>query len=55
MMGLGASLNLFIIDFGLAKRYKDPKTGTHISLVKHNVIIIIVIFIISSLFFVLMK
>ncbi len=22
--------NLYIIDFGLAKRYKDPKTGVHI-------------------------
>ena len=22
---------IFVIDFGLAKRYKDPKTGRHIS------------------------
>eukprot|EP01107_Rhizomastix_libera_P016302 TRINITY_DN668_c3_g1_i1.p1 TRINITY_DN668_c3_g1~~TRINITY_DN668_c3_g1_i1.p1 ORF type:complete len:698 (+),score=157.38 TRINITY_DN668_c3_g1_i1:24-2117(+) len=37
VMGRGtASLNLFLIDFGLSKRFKDAKTGFHIPLVKHN-------------------
>lgn len=32
IMGVGKKKStLFIIDFGLAKRYKDPKTGIHIS------------------------
>jgi len=30
-MGRGSRANtVYIIDFGLAKRYKDPKTGQHI-------------------------
>lgn len=31
IMGVGKNKNLvYAIDFGLAKRYRDPKTGTHI-------------------------
>lgn len=31
MVGKGDKKNIvFIIDFGLAKRYRDPKTGVHI-------------------------
>jgi serine/threonine protein kinase len=29
--GTKKEATVFIIDFGLAKRYKDPKTGSHIS------------------------
>ena len=32
MIGIGKKKNLvYAIDFGLAKRYRDPKTGVHIS------------------------
>jgi len=31
MMGLGSSNTLFIIDFGLAKKYKHFSSGLHIS------------------------
>jgi serine/threonine protein kinase len=31
MIGRGSNRNIvYTIDFGLAKRYKDPKTGNHI-------------------------
>ena len=31
LIGLGKKANIvYTIDFGLAKRYKDPKTGQHI-------------------------
>lgn len=31
MVGKGDKRNIvYIIDFGLAKRYRDPKTGNHI-------------------------
>jgi len=32
LIGVGKKANIvFTIDFGLAKRYKDPKTGQHIA------------------------
>lgn len=35
MLGLNHKQNsIFCIDFGLAKRYKDPKSGLHIGLKK---------------------
>jgi serine/threonine protein kinase len=31
LIGLGKKQNLlYLVDFGLAKRFKDPKTGEHI-------------------------
>lgn len=36
---IGSKVNeeqLYIIDFGLSKRYKDPKTGQHIAFKKYK-------------------
>lgn len=52
-MGLGKKGNLvYIIDFGLAKKYKDPRTLQHISYRENKNLTGNVSFVITSLFYI---